>query len=679
MSARRKGLDLYELLLASRLLRSKRSTHLSIISVMSISGIALGVGALIVVLAVNTGFQIAFQERILSTYPHLVAMRRGLEMQDYREVAARLMQVPQTRQATPATYDDMMLASASGRAGAVVRGVPAASLANMPQGVIVDGAFDLQGEAPVVDFPETGDEPTLQVRSGTATARHILVAVRDGQRRALESIPVLRPQGGLGALLVFEATGCGLPDAERDTPTSRPAARADDADVLVMRHDFGGEVVRRVSRVGERPACRVLANWETLSGDFELSWTHAGKKVARNLRLQSDRTTVLVLDGVRHSVIAPAPARLPPTSAAFAAVALTDRPLTFRAGQEPAVAVAPGEASRWLSLAAPLPDMALGEGLAARLQVKIGDEVRAVSPLRGLDRGDSPSAQSAAGRFRVGAIVRTGFYDHDQRLALVDFPAAQRFLNRGDVARWVDVRVDDPILASAHIGRYRAALEPIPLSVFLDDMQAMRRQLQRVRKENVSGLEVRAAPEHALALVDNWVSGVRAARQARTRGISMYRVIDWEEMNRNIFDAARMQKVAMSLFPFIIVLVAALNVIGTQAVVVHERARDISILRAMGATPRSVGAIFLTQGLAVGLLGTVIGLAVGGLTCVLLQAVGYPLDPHVYLISELPVRIEAETFVLAGGAATALSFGAAWISARRAADRSPVDGLRRLD
>ena len=219
---------------------------------------------------------------------------------------------------------------------------------------------------------------------------------------------------------------------------------------------------------------------------------------------------------------------------------------------------------------------------------------------------------------------------------------------------------------------------PVPLSALLNDVRAMRGQLHRIQTEPVAGLEL-GAGKNALQMVDNWVSGVRAARQARTRGGSLYRVIDWEEMNRNIFDAARMQKIAMSLFPFIIVLVAALNVIGTQAVVVHERARDIAIMRAMGATPRSVGAIFLTQGLAVGLLGTFIGLGVGGLCCLLLSAVGYPLDPHVYLISELPVQVEASTFILAGGAATALSFAAAWASARRAAERSPVEGLRRLD
>jgi ABC-type lipoprotein release transport system permease subunit len=62
-----------------------------------------------------------------------------------------------------------------------------------------------------------------------------------------------------------------------------------------------------------------------------------------------------------------------------------------------------------------------------------------------------------------------------------------------------------------------------------------------------------------------------------------------------------------------------------------------------------------------------------------LAVVGYPLDPQVYLISELPVRAEAQTFVLAGGSAIALAFGAAWLAAQRAAARSPVEALRRLD
>lgn len=649
----------YELLVAGRLLRSSRSAHLSIISAMSVAGIALGVGALIVVLAVNTGFQVAFQDRILSTYPHLVVMRRGLEMQDHREVAARLLVVSQTRTATPATYDDMMLASASGRAGAAVRGVPAATLSAMPAGVVFQGKLDLQGEAPAHQLSADGSK--FQITRATAGARHLLVLDRTG---AVHDLAMLRPQSGMAGLLVFDASGCG--------------AGRTGGGPLEMYNDYGGEVARRVVRHPEQPACGVIASWETLSGDFELRWQHAGQDHKFTVVLGSERTTALILDGDRALPVAAAGDDLPPTVAGVAVASMAGRSVQIALADGATATVADGNATPWIAQTGQLPAIALGEGLAKRLQVKIGDEVRAVSPLRGLDRAGGATTSSAAGRFLVSAIIRTGFYDHDQRLALVDFTAAQRFLGRGDVARWVELRVADPILAGASVGRYRAALEPLPLSGLLADVQAMRGQLHRIQTETVPGLELGDSRD-ALTQVDNWVSGVRALRQARTRGGSMYRVIDWEEMNRNIFDAARMQKIAMSLFPFIIVLVAALNVIGTQAVVVHERARDIAILRAMGATPRSVGAIFLTQGLAVGLLGTVLGLAIGGLCCLLLSAIGYPLDPHVYLIAELPVQIEAATFLLAGGAATGLSFAAAWASARRAADRSPVEGLRRLD
>ncbi len=649
----------YELLVAGRLLRSRRSSHLSIISGMSVAGIALGVGALIVVLAVNTGFQVAFQERILSTYPHLVVMRRGLEMQDHRQVADRLMGVAGTRTATPATYDDMMLASSNGRAGAAVRGVPSSTLAAMPAGVVFKGKLDLNGEAPVARLQADGGR--LQVQRGTAGARHALVVDR---AHKLHSLAVMAPQSGMAGLLIFDASGCG-----------EPRTGAGDVELY---NDFGGEVVRRLRRDGQRPACGVIASWETLSGDFELRWTHAGELHKLPLILSSQQTTALVVDGDKIIEVASVPPALPLTMAALSVVRTDSTPLAITMPDGASATVAGRSASPWLTLEGPLPTIALGEGLASRLQVKIGDEVRAVSPLRGLDGGGGTITSGAAGRFRVVAVIRTGFYDHDQRLAIVDFTAAQRFLGRGDVARWVELRVDDPILASTRSGHYRASLDPVPLSALLNDVRAMRGQLHRIQTEPVAGLEL-GAGKNALQMVDNWVSGVRAARQARTRGGSLYRVIDWEEMNRNIFDAARMQKIAMSLFPFIIVLVAALNVIGTQAVVVHERARDIAIMRAMGATPRSVGAIFLTQGLAVGLLGTFIGLGVGGLCCLLLSAVGYPLDPHVYLISELPVQVEASTFILAGGAATALSFAAAWASARRAAERSPVEGLRRLD
>ncbi|MCB9739029.1 MAG: ABC transporter permease [Deltaproteobacteria bacterium] len=646
----------YELLVAVRMLAGRRSVQFSIVSWMSTLGIGLGVAALIVVLAVNTGFQTAFQERILSTYPHLVVMRRGLDLSDWRVVAARLRRLRDVRSATPATYDDMMLAAAEGRAGAVVRGVPAESLKGLPEGLVVQGEVDTWGEA-----PRLRDEAGVLVAHDlTIGARHVVVRGAGSSDAAQTSVAVLPPQPGFAGVIVFDADGC------------RGAVAAAGGGVHLDRGPSTD-----VLREAERTACGVSAWWEVLDGDLDLVWRVGDREVRKTLPIRIGETTFVAIQGDAAVVVAAPEQPVQDTAAAVALANVGTTAVGFRLGAQE-VPVAAGQGSAWLAAGGTLPAIALGEGLAERLGVAIGDEVRAVSPMRA-DGDGGRGVRGAAGRFRVTAIVRTGFYDHDQRLALCDFTAAQRFLGRGDVARWVDVRIDDPLLAKAAIPRALAALEPNDLHDLLADVGAIRDRLGRVQAELVPGLEAIPEPPSAVAQVDNWVSGVRAARQSRHNAGGLYRVLDWEEMNRNVFDAARMQKVAMSLFPFIIVLIAALNVIGTQAVVVHERARDIAILRAMGARKSGVGAIFLVSGLAVGIVGTALGLLVGGVCCVLLDLVGYPLDPHVYLISRLPVQIEVFPFVLAGGSAVSLCFAAAWLAARRAAERAPVDGLRRLD
>ena len=644
----------YELMLAGRLLRSRRSLHLSLVTAMSVAGIALGVAALIVVLAVNTGFQVAFQDRILATYPHLVIMKRGVDLREWRDVQDKLRNVAGVRVVAPATYDDMMLSAAGGRAGAIVRGVPASTVNGLPEGAVVAGKLDTQGEFPVLKQQKS----QLRVVSGIASARHV-VAIGDDFAAPFALLP---PGVGSAALVVFDANGCG----------QKPAEKPEDPGVYLLEPS-GLEPLRR----SKHAKCALVASWEVLGGQYLVRWQADGAQREQTVELHEGETLALILHGPHATAVLPPTEPFSPAVAAVAPVPLDHQPLTVTLpdGMQHTLTE-----PQWLGFAGELPAMALGEGLAKRLQVKVGDEVRAVSPLRGLDSGDAgqAQAQSASGRFRVAAIIRTGFFDHDQRLALCDFAAAQRFLGRGDLARWVEVRVDDPILAAERADSFRAALEPTELGELLSDAKSLHDRLGAMQKDNLPGMTIRA-PTNTVAVVDNWVSAFRGARQLRPRNGSAWRVIDWQEMNRNIFDAARMQKIAMSLFPFIIVLVAALNVVGTQAVVVHERAREIAIIRAMGGTRRSVSAIFLVQGLVVGLLGTALGLGIGGLACLLLDAVGYPLDPQVYLISRLPVLIEASTFVIAGVAATLLAFAAAWWSAQRAATRAPVEALRRLD
>ncbi len=650
----RKGPRWFELMLAGRLLRSRRSVHLSLVTSMSIAGIALGVAALIVVLAVNTGFQAAFQDRILATYPHVVVMRRGVDLNDWREVVERVQKVSGVVVAAPATYDDMMLSAAAGRAGAIVRGVTPEVLGNLPPGALVQGKLVQTGEMPKFSW----NDAVLSVKSGVAAARHAFVVTGP----TVQVVPMLTIGAGVGTIEVFDTQGCS--SAKND--------ERDQTGEFYLINPDTGDVVRRALR----GHCRIDAHWEIGPGRWQMRWQDgAGVQQDTYIDLGNGGTALAVLDRARVVVLPGPDPELESAVAAVAVVNLTQVPVRLQTPEQVDQTVA--EVSQWQAFSAQLPAIALGEGLAKRLQVHVGEEVRAVSPTRGMDRGTEAST-SSSGRFRVSAILRTGFHDHDQRLALVDFHAAQRFLGRGDIARWVEIRVKDPILASSQTDAFRAALEPTDLGDLMLGAGELHKKLLEIQHGTVTGLELQP-PNHAVAVVDNWISGVRAARSVRVRTGNVWRVIDWEEMNRNIFDAARMQKVAMSLFPFIIVLVAALNVVGTQAVVVHERARDIAILRAMGATRRSVAAIFLLQGLTVGILGTLLGLGVGGLCCLLLDAVGYPLDPQVYLISRLPVVVEPMSFVLAGGAAIVLAFAAAWYAAQRAASRAPVDALRRLD
>ncbi len=86
-----------------------------------------------------------------------------------------------------------------------------------------------------------------------------------------------------------------------------------------------------------------------------------------------------------------------------------------------------------------------------------------------------------------------------------------------------------------------------------------------------------------------------------------YVVQDWGDQNRSLFDALWLEKMAISLTIFLIVMVAALNIVASLILLVMEKHRDIAILKTMGASARSVTAVFMTQGLIIGIIGTIGG------------------------------------------------------------------------
>jgi lipoprotein-releasing system permease protein len=152
---------------------------------------------------------------------------------------------------------------------------------------------------------------------------------------------------------------------------------------------------------------------------------------------------------------------------------------------------------------------------------------------------------------------------------------------------------------------------------------------------------------------------------------------DWKVMNRSLFSALKLEKITMFVILTMIVMVGALNIISTLVMVVMEKTRDIAILRAMGASARSVMSIFMLQGLLVGLVGTLAGLASGLGICHLLAKYKFiTLPSDVYYISKLPVQVEFGDVWVVSLAAVAISFLATLYPAWYASKLNPLEAIR---
>jgi lipoprotein-releasing system permease protein len=168
---------------------------------------------------------------------------------------------------------------------------------------------------------------------------------------------------------------------------------------------------------------------------------------------------------------------------------------------------------------------------------------------------------------------------------------------------------------------------------------------------------------------------VGRAVAARLKGPFWIR--DWMDMNRNLFAALQLEKLALFVIVTIIVLVAGFAIIGHLILLVAEKRKEIGILKAMGATSSSIGAIFLSAGMLIGFVGTAAG-SVFGLAIIWLQNTYkiIRLAGDVYQIDYLPMKLSSGDFALVIGATLVISFLATISPARRAAALAPVDVLR---
>lgn len=264
----------------------------------------------------------------------------------------------------------------------------------------------------------------------------------------------------------------------------------------------------------------------------------------------------------------------------------------------------------------------LGNELARALGAGIGDKVVLVAPQGQVTpAGILPRLK----QFTVVGIFSVDYYEYDSGLALINIEDAQKLFRFGDA---------------------------------------------------VSGVR--------LKLKDLFQSMTVARTLARELGPDFY-VSDWTMQHANFFRAVQIEKRMMFLIVFLIIAVAAFNIISSLVMAVKDKQSDIAILRTLGAEPRSIMKIFMVQGAVIGIFGTALGL-ICGITLALNVDVVVPfienvfgfkfLAKDVYYISELPSDLQTSDVVITGVVSLVLSLLATIYPSYQAARINPAEALR---
>lgn len=255
----------------------------------------------------------------------------------------------------------------------------------------------------------------------------------------------------------------------------------------------------------------------------------------------------------------------------------------------------------------------IGKSLASTLGVLLGDPLVLFS-LRGEKL--RAGAQPKVKKFEVRGIFETGMYEYDASMAYISIPDAANLF----------------------------------------------------KVDGVSGIHLKT---------DDFFNADKIANNINAMYADRYDAVDWKQMHKNLFSWMELEKIGMFIALSLIIAVAAFNIISTLVMIVMEKRQEIGILKTMGSVPRAVSRIFMGIGLAVGIVGCLLGWGLGFILCWLqLRFNIVHLPPEIYFISSLPIDMRPFDFLVVGLAAVFLCFLATIYPARRAAKLSVVEVLR---
>jgi lipoprotein-releasing system permease protein len=190
----------------------------------------------------------------------------------------------------------------------------------------------------------------------------------------------------------------------------------------------------------------------------------------------------------------------------------------------------------------------------------------------------------------------------------------------------------------------------------------------------------------AMEVMANNIEDVPQVKQELARALGPgFRLIDWQALNSDLFGAVEVERTVMFVIVTLIVIVAALNIISGQLMVVKEKGRNIAIMRTMGATRGAILRVFLLSGTSIGVVGTIVGCALGISFALNIETVRHWLEqltgralfnPVIYFLSKLPAVVDWTEVGFIAAIALILTILAALYPAWRAARLDPVEALR---
>ncbi|HSE78966.1 MAG TPA: lipoprotein-releasing ABC transporter permease subunit [Alphaproteobacteria bacterium] len=264
----------------------------------------------------------------------------------------------------------------------------------------------------------------------------------------------------------------------------------------------------------------------------------------------------------------------------------------------------------------------IGARMANKFGLSLGDNITLISPQGNVTAfGTTPRTRA----YRVVAIFEVGMFEYDSSFIFLPLEAAQVFFRLGNGVSGVEVMLEHP-----------------------DQVRDVRWQISRALGASV-------------------------------------RLFDWQQANSSFFNAIQVERNVMFLILTLIILVAAFNIISSLIMLVKDKARDIAILRTMGATRGAVMRIFFLSGASVGVIGTFAGFVLGILFTANIETIrqwlqsltGTPLfSPEIYFLSRLPAKVDPMEVVAVVLMALGLSFLATIYPSWRAARLDPVEALR---